>query len=610
MGEPDRAVPAAGRDPWGWVSALAPLVLVLHAIPAPLGEPVAEDFDFLHHALYSGSHTLLDGGGSSAFWRPVAHQLYYGTLGRLALTWPGAVAAVHVLLLGAASWLLYRAFRRALPGPSAAFIATFPLLSESSRQLIAWPSHFVDLGVWLFMALALHETAARRLKSTLAALLLALGCKEVALVAALLLPWMPGIGPRGARERVRWAVAMALVAAAWAALYLVVRHRAALVLPHHREASFLSGEVPLLERTRWAVGNSLRALFSLPAAPVRGEWWIAAAALLVVAFAAVWWVRARDRAGLGRRLALLAWGGAWFAIATATVLPIYPLWSPSRSVSASLGFGAACVATVGAAGPAPLAALTALRVACFALSPGPPPTITTLAPATGAFLDFEHLVRLQRLMRETRQALEARYPSLPPGARVAQHDMPRLAEYAFGGNQSLRLWYRDTTLSWVSFADFERDPGLPVATVVEFQPASRPQIALVDAPAMREFFAARAPLAAADWDAALGCLARADSLQRDRHAGVFLGLTSGYRADALMGAGRLAEAEREARRGAALWNENVAQHYVLACLLYARGDLSAAASEADTVLSVAPDHAGARELRMRIREAAPPPAAR
>src|SRR5439155_4065361 len=91
------------RDRWAWASVLAVLPLVIHAWGAPLGEAVAEDFDFLHRVFFSRTHTLLDGGGSSAFWRPLAHQLYYETLGPLILSHPGLVATLHVVLLALAS---------------------------------------------------------------------------------------------------------------------------------------------------------------------------------------------------------------------------------------------------------------------------------------------------------------------------------------------------------------------------------------------------------------------------------------------------------------------------------------------------------------------------
>src|SRR6266571_1550590 len=270
------------RDRWAWASVLAVLPLVIHAWGAPLGEAVAEDFDFLHRVFFSRTHTLLDGGGSSAFWRPVAHQLYYETFGRLILSHPGLVATLHVVLLALASLLLYRALHRVWPGPAAAIVATFPLLSESTRTLISWPSHFVDLGLWLFTAIALHETAARRLWSTLAALLAALLCKEVAVVAAVMLPWMPGLGPRGRAQRLRWAAALAAVTAIWAAAYVAVRHHAHLALPHQLESRPELLKVGLHARLWWAAWNSLRALFSLPAIHVERAGAIFLAALVLV----------------------------------------------------------------------------------------------------------------------------------------------------------------------------------------------------------------------------------------------------------------------------------------------------------------------------------------
>jgi len=232
---------------------------------------VAEDFDFLHRVLFSKTHTLLDGGGSSAFWRPVAHQLYYETLGGLILSHPGVVATLHVLMLALASVLLYRCFRRAWPGPAAMVVASFPLLSESSRTVISWPSHFVELGVWLFTAIAIHETIARRLWSTLLALLAALLCKEVAVVATVMLPWMPGLGPRGLKSRLWWQAALAVLTGAWALAYVAIRHRAHLLLPHQLETRADVVATPLPARLWWAAANSVRALFSLPAVETRGR---------------------------------------------------------------------------------------------------------------------------------------------------------------------------------------------------------------------------------------------------------------------------------------------------------------------------------------------------
>ena len=118
----------AWRDPWAWASLLAVAPLAIHSLGAPLGEPVAEDFDFLHRALFS-RFTLLDGGGSEAFWRPLPHQIYYRALAWLILDHPGLIAALHATLLAVATVLIYGAFRRGWPPAWAAVIATFPLLS-------------------------------------------------------------------------------------------------------------------------------------------------------------------------------------------------------------------------------------------------------------------------------------------------------------------------------------------------------------------------------------------------------------------------------------------------------------------------------------------------
>src|SRR5437016_4184979 len=125
-----------------------------------------------------------------------------------------------------------------------AALAGFPLLVESTRQLVAWPDHSSDLGVFLFSALALHQASRRRLPGALAALLAALLCKELAIVTALLLPFFPPAGvPR--RQRVRWAIAIAALLVVWGAAALGVRAHAHLVTPQALVGSAASREVSL-----------------------------------------------------------------------------------------------------------------------------------------------------------------------------------------------------------------------------------------------------------------------------------------------------------------------------------------------------------------------------
>ncbi|HEY6867665.1 MAG TPA: hypothetical protein VI792_10420 [Candidatus Eisenbacteria bacterium] len=601
---PLEPAPPLLRDRWAWVSALAVLPVVIHAWGAPLGEAVAEDFDFLHRMLFSKNHTLLDGGGSTAFWRPVSHQLYYEALGPLILSHPGIVSFLHVLMLALSSVLFYRTFRRVWPGPAAAVVATFPLLSESTRTLISWPSHFVDLGAWLFTAIAAHETAARRLWSALLALLASLLCKEVTVVIAVLLPWMPGLGPRGRAERVRWTLAMGAVAAVWGAAYLGVRHYAHLALPHHLETRADVARTPLVSRLWWSIFNSLRALFSLPA--VHTPWvrpvTIAASLLFAVAILTVLLRRKARRRLVQRYRALGAWGAVWFVAASATLVPIFPIWAPNRSGFGSLGLGALATAITAAAHPALLGGLVAIRLAAFAVSPGPPERIMGKVPDEGAFMDFERLARLQRLMRETRVMLETHFPTMPPGAMVGQHYLPRMSEYAYGGSKALQVWYRDSTLRWVRYADFVTHPATPLTVIAEFQPKGRPQVAPVNPVAMRWFLAGLDSMNHRNWDFGLSALAKAESIQTDTSAMVFRGEIWGERATCLVFMHDAAAAEGWAARGLSVWDENIYANFALGCIAYERNDLEAAAAKFDSVLRFSPNYTAARQLRQQVQQ--------
>jgi len=471
----DTSTPSASRraglaDPWAWLCAFAPLVLFAGTRGAARGEPVAEDFDFLRRALLE-PHTWWDGGGSLSFWRPVSHQLYYDVLGRLMLTHPLAVSALHGVLLAVATVLLYRLLRGPLGSPLAAAAATFPLLSESTRTLVCWPSHFVDLGVYLFSVLALSEAAARRLPTALAALLAALLCKEVAVVTALLMPFLPGFErPR----RVRWAIATALLLAAWAAAYIAVRRHAGLELPHGLEHDPAVRAIGPVSRFGWALWNSVRAIFSLSLRPGPFDGLAAISVGLLATGVAVGLRGAAARARVAATRAWMAWGAAWFLLASATLTSIFPLWSPNRSQFGSAGFGIAATALAGAVHPGLAGLLTGSRLTMFALAPRVPTRISPEPEERGAFIDVPRLTRLQRLMSTARHALLARHPTLAHGDVVVFHNLPLSAEYAFGGPHAVQVWYRDTTLRCVSFDAFKKDSLLRAVALISYQPPPRP----------------------------------------------------------------------------------------------------------------------------------------
>jgi hypothetical protein len=282
-------------------------------------------------------------------------------------------------------------------------------------------------------------------------------------------------------------------------------------------------------------------------------------------------------------------------------VPIYPIWSPQRVVFSGIGAGVAMSATLGAAHPALLAILVTLRLALFSLSPGPPAQVTVLPPATGSFVDFERLTRLQRFMAETRGLLRSRFPSLPHGARVGLLHPPIMSTYAFGGDKALQIWYRDTSLRWLRYDRFREHPEWELSAIVEFEQAGHPQLVLVSPASMRHYLVAGRLTQREAWQAALDELALADSIQTERGARAYLGRVAGRRALCWFGLERLPEAEREARRGLALWPDGGDARYVLAAVMAFTGRRPQAGAQLDTLLKLYPNGRSALALRDSLR---------
>ena len=572
------------------------LVLVLGTRGAARGEPVAEDFDFLHVSLFE-KFSLLDGGGSSAFWRPVAHQLYYRAMGPWILDHPRWVSWAHILLMALAALLLYRTFRRAFGGPAAFAIASFPALAESTRTLICWPSHFVDLGAYLFLALALHERSRDRPWTAWPPLLAALLCKELALVGAVLLPFLPGAEAK--RPRAFWMAGTAGVVALWALSYAWVRAHAGLELPHglERDATLLA--TPLPARLLWALWNSLRATFSLSLTPsaIDPLAYAGVGALLVIA-------ALRARAVKPR--AFVLWGVAWCVLSWAALASIYPIWAPNRSQLGSVGLGIALVALLDAVHPLLPLALVALRLALFAAGPGTPVGIPPEADTRGAFMDYPRIARLEALMERARVRLETEVPRPAHGTMFGWQNLPLSTEYAFGGPHAVQAWYRDPTLRWVSYKEFRADPALPVRTVLAYQPPPHEPVVLLDPAALRAQLAGVRALEDGRWADAVTTFTRADSLQRDRKAAVFFGDNAGRRSYAWAQLRQWDRAKAEALTALAAAKEDVGARLVLATVLTVEKKRTEALAELDTLLARAPHDGEALALKAML--SAPPKA--
>ena len=591
---------ARGFDPWALAAAASALLPLLKAWGAPLGEPVADDYDFLRRSLLEPGRSLLDSGGAVIYWRPLARQIYYALAGPLMLSSPLALALLHAALLGLAAFLIQRALCPAWGGPRAAVAATFPVIADSARTLILWPAAFQDLWALLFCALALHEASRRRLPTTLAALLAALLCKEVAVVAALLIPWMPESAGAPKRARGRWIAAVGALTAAWGLAYAGVMRSAHVMFQGQLEAA----RPPFVSRWIWALGSSLQDAFSLRALP---PILIAIGVIVVAALVAL----QRGGAGPGARaagaksLAWMAWGALWFALCSVTLAETFPVWGSFRSTVGLVGFGIVCVAALPSARPIGLALLAGARVALLLLAPGASPAVTEDVPGDGAGFDFATLTRLQRFSRETREALRAGAPALGNGARVAWLHRPLMTERAFAHSRALQVWYRDTTLQWVQWKEAVAAPGRAIGAGLEFEPAGARGIVLVSPAALEEIPRAVQAMKASEYRAALSILARADSLQPDRGAAVFLGTVAGKRALCFLGLDDGAAARREADRSLALWRDGADARYVLAVEFAAEGRRMEGIAQLDTVLSLYPFDQAARILRDELRQAGP-----
>lgn len=577
------------RDPWAWACLLAVLPILIHSWGALLGEPAADDYDFLYRALLNGG-SWFDGGGSVIYWRPISRQLYYTVLGPLMLTHPRTLALLHAVLLAAAALLIYRALRPRWDGATAALAATFPMFAEGTRTLVLWPAAFQDLGALLFSALAVHQAARGRQASALVAVLAGLLCKEITLIAVALLPWMPA---ERARPRWRFALASAAVVGVWGSAYFLVRRMGGVLFQRHLE----EGRPALIERLAWAFEKSGRDAFNLE--PGVSVALVAAIALAVLAGALVrGWRLGGTRSP---RVTWALWGLSWFALATAMLSETSPVWGSFRSAVGLVGLGIAVGALMPGLGMPGVILISGLRMVTFFMAPAPPSTITQAPTYTVPDLEFETLARLQRYVGSTRAAVTARFPALPPGAAIGQHHRPLLGEIAFADGRAAQLWYRDTTLRWVSWQEMLAHPEQRLATVIEYQPYQSRQITLIDAEAMSEYLAAVGAMKGARFQRALDHLGRADSLQSDRGAAVFLGTVSGKRALCALGLNDASDTRRQALRALELWPDASDARYCLAVLLAGEGDGVGALAELDTLLFKYPFDESAKILRDSLR---------
>jgi tetratricopeptide (TPR) repeat protein len=599
------------RDPWALAVALAVVPVLVAARSGLPGEPVADDFGFLHRALLSGHLDWLGGGGSPLYWRPLSRQLYYRLLGPLMLSHPLLVALLQAALLAAAGVLLYRALRPAWPAPAAAAAGAFPLLLEANRQLIAWPSCAQDVLAMLFGVAALHALSRARRPLALGCLALALLSKETAIAFAPALALWPahrradGTPARGP-DRLRTAAGAAAVLAAWWLVHEWVSRRAGLLPPP--QAAAAHGASVLLAQARWAVRGVWLDALSVRDPGAATAAWLPWAVLLVLApTLTLVATHASGRQRLRAALPWLGWAAVWAGIATVPLATFMPAWSSHRSVIPALGLGVALVALLRAAPPAWLGVLTGLRLVSLLTSPVAPERIG-IAGSNVEF-DFARLTTLQRLAHEVRATLMASHPTLPRGAHVARNQWPRGTLFAFQDPRAFQVWYRDTTLRVIEMAEVQANPLHPLAAIVEFEPHRTPQVAMISPLALQHVLLAADSLRHNRDTDALALLADFEALQADTACAVFMATGLTIRAGALLELRRDAEAVATLRRALEYYPLEANAHRLLSEYHRINGRPGAAIRELREQLRIYPNDADARtalEQLLRQEQARPP----
>ncbi len=456
-GTAGRALEAAGR-----LSPFAAFVVLAWSLRgAPLGTPVADDFEFLSRSLFGGGG-LLGSMGATYYWRPLSRQLWFPLVTPLLLAAPWVVAAIHVAILVAIAFVLARLARRWVGAAGAALVGAAVLATAPARVLITWPSGIQHLLAMLGIALAAHEAlAGRRWSAALAALAAAvsheLGVLAFGFVA------IGGFANR--RGRAAWldvALAAAL-AGAYAAGY-----RAALA---HGVRLPGNGPFPSVAAAAHAFRLGTRAAFNAETLPA--EWGRAAVlATEVLAAAGALVLASRRRADL-RRVAPAV--GVALAIGWAGLLPLaslLPDWNAWRAFVPALALVFAVTLVAAGAHPGLGLALVAVRLVALGAAEPAPTEVNGKAPPAVSDLSFARLTRMQRVVAATAEVVRREEPRRGP--RLAYIGLPEMTMNGLRGGLAARVWTRDTSVTFVAIESANSGPDSTDLVVSYDTRAGRP----------------------------------------------------------------------------------------------------------------------------------------
>jgi len=574
--------------PYAWLAlgvvALAALAWACRG--APLGVAATDDYTFLA-ALRFHPLDWLGTMDAPYYWRPVGRQLYFSLVGPWMLAHPWGVVLLHGAILAGVFVLLERTARRAFSPPVAAMIAAFPLSAEAVRTFTGWASGGQHLLATLGVALAVHEAVAgRRVTAALAALAGILSHESAAFVVPAL-PVIAWFRTRRVRPALEWAaIALGVALVVW------LGHEAA-----RARGMALPGDGS--DGLPWArLGEALvlafTAALNLEDQPAAVTWTFGAAYALVAVAAVVVWMQGRARAPRRGALAAALGGAVWFVAGIAPLAIILPDWNAWRTVLPTVGFGFAAIGLVGLASARLAGALFAIHLVALVLAPAAPAVVTARPPDTRSHASFVRLVRIQRTVGSTREALTTRYPTLPSGTVVRYWLIPALTEVGFEGPRAVRVWYADSTLDWQPF-DVTRGLRQPPGALVEYNAFEASPATVIERQAVIAFGHALDALQAGDLAAADDLLGQAFASQPVVSEPLFASLAH-QRARVALALGDPARADSLNRLDLRWAGESARTFAVEAYVAAARGDRAAADTALRRCLTLEPGNPDAIAL--------------
>jgi hypothetical protein len=422
-----------------WAPLAALLALAWSLRGAPLGTPVADDFEFMSRMVFHRPLDFFDSMGATYYWRPFSRQVWFSLVTPLLVAAPWAVAALHVALVVALAWVLGRVAGRLAPAPAAPLVTAAVLLSEPARALITWPSGVQHLLAALAFALTAHEAlAGRRWTAALAAVLAALS-HELGAAALVLFPLISHA--RGPRRRAWVDTALAAgLALAYAAGYR-------LALAH-------GVNLPPSGLARAVAGWSSTLLLGLTAATnvetldeVWGPAALGASAILLLA-ALFLASRPPRRAALARIAPALAIAAAIWLAGLLPLGSLLPDWNAWRAFLPVVAFVFASTLLATSAGAALGLGLVTLRLVALLAAQAAGPVEGTPPPSVSD-LSFARLARIQRTLLLSQQFVHAAH--LPRGARIAYWGLPTMTTNGFRNDLGPQVWTADSSVRFIPF---------------------------------------------------------------------------------------------------------------------------------------------------------------